>query len=206
MKHIVKLCADDLLTIINNNYSIKLKASHAHELVAAFFGYKSNAALLADTIAPISNLLQANIIVLASSQSIDERRKTLQDLPPELPENQVLGEIVYSTLLSNKCLLNAPWAAYEPFALFLADEYLREQKMDKLYRAPVREGVSIENADNYKHLLVSRFYQLPVANATAFMVGEIEITTSIKLQLIAGRIGYGKPEIFVKIESLGTRP
>src|SRR5690606_30055583 len=127
----------------------------------------------ADTIAPISNLLQANIIVLAPSQPIDERRKTLQDLPLELPENQVLGEIVYSTLLSNKCLLSAPWAAYEPFALFLADEYLREQKMNKIYRAPVREGVSIENADNHKHLLVSRFYQLPIANETTFMVSEI---------------------------------
>lgn len=206
MKHIVKLCADDLRTIINNKYSIKLKASHAHELVAAFFGYKSNAALLADTIAPISNLLQANIIVLAPSQPIDERRKTLQDLPLELPENQVLGEIVYSTLLSNKCLLSAPWAAYEPFALFLADEYLREQKMNKIYRIPVREGVSIEDADEHKQLLVSRFYQLPITNATTFMVSEIEIKTFIKLPLIAGRIGYGKPEISVKIENLRTRP
>lgn len=206
MKHIVKFCADDLRTFINNNYSTKLKASHAHELVAAFFGYKSNAALLADIIAPISNLPQANNIVLAPSKPIDERRKTLQDLPFELPENHVLGEIIYSTLLSNKCLLSPPWAACEPLALYLADEYLREQKMDKFYRDPVREGVSIENTDNHKHLLVSRFYQLPIANATTFMVSEIEITTSIKLPLIAGRIGYGKPEISVKIENLGTRP
>lgn len=133
-----------------------MKASHAHELVAAFFGYKSNVALLADTIAPISNLPQANIIVLAPSEPIDERRKTLQDLPLELPENQVLGEIVYSTLLLNKCLLSAPWAAYQSLALFLADEYLRAQKMDKIYRAPVSEGVSIKNTDNHKYLLVSR--------------------------------------------------
>ncbi len=53
---------------------------------------------------------------------------------------------------------------------------------------------------------VSRFYQLPITNATTFMVCEIEITTFIKFPLIAGRIGYGKPEISVKIEQLGTRP
>ncbi len=206
MKHIVKLCADDLRTFINNNYSIKLKASHAHELVAAFFGYKSNAALLADTIAPISNLPQANIIVLAPSEPIDERRKQLQDLPLELPDNQVLGEIIYSTLLSNKYLVINPWPTYKRFAFALADEYLREQKVDKIYRKPIREGISIENADNHKYLLVSRFYQLPIANATTFMVREIEITTCIKLPFIAGRIGYGKPEISVKIEKLGIRP
>lgn len=207
MKHIVKLCADDLRTIINNNCSIKLKASHAHELVAAFFGYKSNAALLADTIAPISNLPQANFIVLAPTEPIEERRKQLQDLPLELPDNQVLGEIIYSTLLSNKYLLTNPWSTYKQLSFALADEYLREQNVDKIYRKPIREGVSIEDADNHKHLLVSRFYQLPVvSNATAFMVREIEITTSIKLPLIAGRIGYCKPEISVKIEKLGIRP
>lgn len=206
MKRITKLCADSLCTFTSNNFSIKLKVSLAHELVAAFFGYKSKAALLADTIAPISNLTQANIIVLAPSKFIEERRKRLQDLPLKLPDNQVLCEIIYFTLLSNKCLLSTPRGTYEDAALFLADEYLREQKMDKIYRAPVREGVSIKDADNHKHLFVKRFYQLPITNAITFMVNEIEITTFIKLPLIAGRIGYGKPEISVKIEKLGIRP
>jgi hypothetical protein len=206
MKCIIKFCADDLRIFINSNYNIKLKASHAHELVAAFFGYKSNAALIADTIAPISKLPQANFIVLAPTEPIEERRKQLHDLPLELPDNQVLGEIIYSTLLSKKHLLTNPWPTHKRLAFALADEYLREQKMDKIYRKSIREGVSIENADNQKHLLVSRFYQLPIANATAFMVREIEITTSIKLPFIAGRIGYGKPEISLKIEKLGTRP
>lgn len=206
MKYIPKLCADGLRAFTNANYGIRLKASQAHELVAAFFGYKSNAALRADTIAPINNLPQANILVLAPLGPIEERRKKLQDLPLELPDNQVLAEIIYSTLLSNKCLLSAPWATYEHFALWLADEYLREQKMDKVYRAPVRTGMSIEDVDNFKQLLVSRFYQLPITNAKTFIIREIEITTFIKLPLIAGRIGYGKPEISVKIEKLGIRP
>lgn len=206
MKCIIKFCADDLRIFINSNHNIKLKASYAHELFAAFFGYKSNAALIADTIAPISKLPQANFIVLAPTEPIEERRKQLQDLPLELPDNQVLGEIIYSTLLSNKYLLTNPWPTHKRLAFALADEYLQEQKMDKIYRKPIREGVNIENADNQKHLLVSRLYQLSIANSTAFMVREIEITTSIKLPFIAGRIGYGKPEISVKIEKLGTRP
>ncbi|HEV8051033.1 MAG TPA: hypothetical protein VGP47_00950 [Parachlamydiaceae bacterium] len=78
--------------------------------------------------------------------------------------------------------------------------------MDKIYRDSVGEGVSIlEDADNPKQLLVTRFYQLPITNATTFSVNEIEINTFIKLALIAGRIGYGKPEISVKIEKFRMR-
>lgn len=202
MKHIPKLCADTLRASADTNYSTKLKSSHAHELVAAFFGYNSNAALLADTTAPISNLPQANIIVLAPTEPIEQRRKKLQDLPIELPDNYVLGEIIYSTLLLNKCLLSAPWANYEKLALFLADEYLREQRMDKIYRKPISEGVSIEEASDYKQLLVSRFYQLPMMNVSTHIACEILITTLIKLTPIAGRIGFSKPKISVKIEKL----
>lgn len=62
MQHITKLCADHLRAFVNDNHGVKLKASHAHELVAAFFGYKSRAALLADTRHPLSNLTSAALI------------------------------------------------------------------------------------------------------------------------------------------------
>ena len=204
MNYITKLCADDLRTFISNNYSIKLKATHAHELVAAFFGYKTNAALLADTNTPISNLPQAHVVILAPSESIDERRKRLHDLPLELPDTQVLGEIIFTTL-SNKGLLSKPWPTYEHFAKFLADECLREKKMDKIYRNPVGEGVSVKDGDDHKQLIVSRFYQQLITNSATFMVNEFQITTFIKLPLVAGRIGYNRPEFSMKIENLGTR-
>ena len=93
---ISKLCADQLC-VISNNYGVKLKSSHAHELVAAFFGYKSKAALLSDTFAPIENIGQAKIFVLIPSAFIEERRKCLVDLPSDLPDTHVLGK---------KCLLS----------------------------------------------------------------------------------------------------
>jgi len=43
-----KLCADFLRASYKSQTLGKLKASHARELVAAFFGYKSHAALLAE--------------------------------------------------------------------------------------------------------------------------------------------------------------
>lgn len=41
---ITKACADSLRTFTENNYGIQLKSSHAHELVAAFFGNSLRAA------------------------------------------------------------------------------------------------------------------------------------------------------------------
>ena len=43
---ITKACADSLRGFTQNNYGIQLKSSHAHELVAAYFGYSSRATIL----------------------------------------------------------------------------------------------------------------------------------------------------------------
>lgn len=61
---ITKACADSLRAFTQNNYGIQLKSSHAHELVAAYFGYSSRAALLAEKQCPIVNLTDADIIIL----------------------------------------------------------------------------------------------------------------------------------------------
>lgn len=203
MQHITKLCADHLRIFTKDNYGIKLKASHAHELVAAIFGYQSKAALLADTKYPLSNLRQASIIVLAPTAPIDQRRTKLQDLPLDLPDTYTLAEGAYSGLLSEEWLLNKPWPTYELLATFLADEYLRQQKKEKIYRAPVREGVKIEREDDCVWLIVFRFYQIPLDNGPP--VYEANITTTIKLPRVAGHIGYANPEISVNIEKLGMR-
>ena len=51
MQHdIPKLCADSLRSFLSDNHGIKLKSGHAHEIVAAFFGYKSKISLLADEV------------------------------------------------------------------------------------------------------------------------------------------------------------
>ena len=76
-KGISKICADSLRTFSNEKFDIKLKAAHAHELVAAFFGYSSKNALLADKKYPINNLDQAEIIVMIPDDFIDQRRRDL---------------------------------------------------------------------------------------------------------------------------------
>lgn len=198
MEQITKLCADSLRTFVNDHYGIKLKPTHAHELVAIYFGYKSNAALRADTVAPITNLRQAAILVLAPTAPIDLRRQELEGLSPDLPDTYTLGEGLYSALIAEKWITNTPWPVFELLAKALADEHLRLNNLAGIYRSPVREGVKIERMEDGVQLVVLRTYQLPSTHGS---VHEAKITTTINLPRIAGHIGYGKPEVSVDIES-----
>lgn len=98
---ITKACADSLRAFTQNNYGIKLKSSHAHELVAAYLVYSSRAALLADESYPITKLMDAEIIILNPPiLFVDHRLKTLENLPSELPSSEVLAEGVYAPINS----------------------------------------------------------------------------------------------------------
>ena len=195
MQQITKLCADSLRTFIDDKYGARLKPTHAHELVAAFFGYKSNASLRADEIAPISNLRQAEIIVLAPTAPIDQRRQELEGLPDGLPDTYTLGEGVYSGLIAEKWILNTPWPVFELLAISFADGYLHQQGMANTYRSPLREGVKIEREESKVRLIVLRSYQVFTGGGG---VRELQLTTTITLSRVAGYIGYGKPTIEVE--------
>ena len=73
-REISKLCADSLRTLASEKYGVKLKSAHAHELVAAYFGYGSKNALLADENHPISALAQAEIVVTMPDEFFNKRR------------------------------------------------------------------------------------------------------------------------------------
>lgn len=206
MQDITKLCADHLRAF-SENYGVKLKASHAHELVAAFFGYKSRAALLADTQYPLSNLPLANVIVLAPTAPIDQRCKDLhKDIPPKFPDSYSLGEVIYTVLLAEKWLISTPWSTYEQLAAHLADNYISQNSIKKFYRAPIGENIKIEYKNDSICLTVLRFYQVLTEKILLDgVISETNITTTIWLKRIAGHIGYGKPQISVELWMDGAR-
>ena len=85
-----KLCADHLRATLNS--SSKLKASHARELAAAYFGYKSHAALLADNRYPIINLPDASILI-PDVPMLNTRVTQLNGLPVDLPPAMELAKL-----------------------------------------------------------------------------------------------------------------
>jgi hypothetical protein len=212
MQHdISKLCSDSLRTFTNDKYDIKLKAAHAHELVAAYLGYSSKNALLADRKYPVNNLDQAEIVVMISDDFIDQRRNELQGLSLELPDSYTLGEAVYAPLFSDEWWVSPypPFRSFEKLAKFFVEDNDTYQRVFKFYRdIPVHHYVGIKPSENEVLLSVIHSSQ----NSTGEMVGHGE--TTINLPRVAGRVGFSKPQLSVgqwtggarrTLESLGVQ-
>ncbi len=196
---IVKLCAASLRDFLKREHAIEeLKSSHAHELAAAFWGYKSKNALLADTKYPLENLPQARIMVLAPTAPIDERRAQLEGLPPFLPNNYILGAEMWAGLIAKKqWMLGKPWPTFEALAVSLADETLRQHMREEMHYKPTGEGVKVEHQGDSVLMTVTRFYQIPKGDGVS--VDNRHMTLTITLPRVAGHVGYGQPETSIKI-------
>ena len=206
-----KLCADSLRTFTDENYRIKLKAAHAHELVATYFGYSTKNSMLADKKYPITKLDRGEIIVMVPDEAIDQRRKDLQGLSSDLPDSYTLGEAVYSSLFSDEWWASPypPFRDYEKLAKFLVEENDAYQEVFKFYRdIPVHHYVDIKPSENEVRLSVIH----STRTSTGEMLGHGE--TTINLPRIAGCIGFSKPQVSVgqwtggarrTLESLGVQ-
>jgi len=194
---ITKECADSLRSFTQNKFGIQLKSSHAHEFVAAYFGYSSRAALLADTKCPISNLREAEFIVLTPTALIKERCKDLHGLPENLPHELVEG--VYSPLYQGKLIRHKVWPTFDYLALTLADESLNSKPIQSLYLNPIfsgarkvqREGVKVYYNNDGVDLMVFREYVVPslLLSGQKARRGVVDV---FELKRVAGYIGYVK--------------
>lgn len=210
MSSIIKLCADHLRAF-SNNHGVKLKSGHAHELVAAFFGYKSKAAMQADNLCPITKLKQAQFFVLVPSLFIDERRKCMEGLPSDLPDTYTLGEEMFVKLISDEQLSFRVFPSWKHLAEALTCEYLQKhgnlalslnfgdyKKARYMFNKPLYEfKPKIETIDNKIKLTVTNRYYGSHDVHFQSIDHSIDIVIKIELTRIAGYVGYSDPEISV---------
>ena len=201
-RDISKLCADSLRALANEKYGTKLKSAHAHELVAAYFGYRSKNALLADENYPISALAQAEIVVTMPDEFFNKRRMDLQELSSDLPDNSDLYQTIHSTLVTNKLLMSPfpPVGDFEKLAISLLR---RSPQYDAAFPfhsdVPLDHFVAVRGAANHVLLTVSHAYAPQSEDSLA------EGRTTISLPRVAGRIGFGRPELMPERWSGGRR-
>lgn len=204
---IAKFCANHL-RVLSSNYGVKLKSAHAHELVAAFFGYKSKAAMQADIFCSIEKIADVQIFVLIPSLFVDERRKCLEDLPPDLPNTYMLGESMLVQLaLEKNLLVDKSFASWSHLAEVLTGEYLQKygdsllplnfgiyERARNIFNKPLYKfNPKIETIDNQIKLIISNKYH----GSCDVQFQPINIKIAIELQRIAGHVGYANPKISV---------
>ncbi|AHI05768.1 Atc1 protein [Bdellovibrio bacteriovorus W] len=199
---IPKMCADSLRTFTSEKLNIKLKAAHAHELFAAYVGYSSKNAMLADTKYPINSLPQAKIVIMVPDADVDRRRTDLEGLSPDLPNSYLLGEPIYASLFSDKFWAShyPPFRSFEKAAIYLAERDYNFQEVFKRYHGiPLHHFVSVRREQDA--------VTLSVIHATRTSNGEMlgNGKTKIELHRVAGHIGYEEPRISVERWSGGAR-
>jgi len=201
-QHLYKLCADSLRTYCSNTYNVKLKAAHAHELVAAYFGYASKNALLADTDFPADNLGQAKIVVMMPDTFINERRSELKGLPADLPDSYALGEWFYDPLFAGEHWRGEtpPFRSYKALAKYLIERNAAYQSAFSLSRdLPTEHIVVAHEAKQEVILEVTRAHRIDDEE----LIGYGRAT--IRLPRAAGRIGFGEPKVRVETWSGGMQ-
>lgn len=189
---ISKICADSLRNFSKEKYDIKMKATHAHELVAAYFGYSSRNAMLADSKFPISNLTKAKVFVMIPEGEIDLRRKMLHDLSDNLPDSYTLGEAVYSPLFADDSLYTSefpPFRSFEKLAIYFVESSERWKSVFKTFGNFQMEHIfQVKESQEEIKLTVVHAYRISEDEVSG--AGQ----TMLTLQRVTGRIGFEKPQ------------
>ncbi|MES2111241.1 MAG: YozE family protein [Bacteroidota bacterium] len=185
---ITKRCADSLRSFSQNQFGVQIKSSHAHELVAAYMGYSSRAALLADSKCPITNLRQAEILVLTPTAPIRERRAELKGLPENLPDD--IAEGVYLPLYNEKWILHKIWPTLEELGKALADQHLKSKPAYFGDQAVQRHGVKLEFHNGEVAIVVFREYVSPSLTLSLMRNVTRSVVDVFLLKRVACHIGY----------------
>jgi hypothetical protein len=203
---ISKLCADFLRTFVFDELRITLKATHARELIAAFFGYKSHAALLAERTYPLGRLGDAALLV-PDVALMEARRKRLHGLSRGMPDMAGTAATVADFLqqqghfTGNVCL-------DDPLDVYVIDILLPDadaQVIDALAGVlattnatgyqPYYETAEASERDDGITFTVSGTCYGDQNDDRMFYGDTIDMTLEVELPRIAGHVAYGDPRI-----------
>lgn len=187
---ITKRCANSLRTHLSAKYGIQLKSSHAHEIVAAFWGYKSKIALLADAQHSLDNLPAAEFILLESSANfVDQRLKSLNELPAGLPPSDLLVEGIYSAIMEDEVLSRKIQQSFRDLVVSLAKQHISEQTRPFGVEPEFTTEVDVKPAVTDGEFTV--WFNSPSSEGKYSSYAKVDV----RFPRVAGRIGYAEPEI-----------
>jgi len=197
-----KLCADFLRQKHASLSPEKLKASHARELVAAFFGYKSHAALMAEKAYPLQRLEEAYIFI-PDLPLLEDRRVKLNDLPANLISSMNIAKLL-SDFLSNEGLCGGNVWLYDSLESYITDVFLPDSQSlidDELsgvmaetnagfFDTPYYDDVKIHDGDDELIITASAQYKGEPLDDKPFCGDTIDMGVQITLPRIAGKRGF----------------
>ena len=207
--NISKYSADYLRTSYNFSDGDKLKASHARELVAAIFGYKSHAALMAEKTFQIDYLHEANIFI-PDIVLLERRRQCLKNLPTGLPSSLELASTLSLNLQEERYLHGNVWLC-ESIGDYVMEELLIENDsfiMDELsdimagtnaiFDDAYYDSATVSDEDDSLVITVGGTYSGTSHDDKPFCGDQINMKIVVTLYRTAGRRGFQDFDIYVE--------
>lgn len=201
-----KDCADYLRAYYHSLTGGKLSAGHAHELVAAFFGYASGAALRAEVKYPLAGLSQAEILMPDLSM-MDRRLQDLKGVPANMPAADDIATQLCTFLSAQGYFGGDVWQTRDLSEFIIVDFIHKDPQM---IEEALASEVALTNA-YFDELYVDEVMlnvglDALVATATGSLFGEndpdrvfhgdkVNFQTQITFPRIAARIAFGSPEV-----------
>ncbi|EMI4517026.1 hypothetical protein [Vibrio harveyi] len=197
-----KLCADFLRQNHASQSTEKLKASHARELVAAFFGYKSHAALMAEKTYLIAQLEEAYIFIPDISL-MNDRRPKLTGLPNDLNQSIDLAKLL-SDMLSEEGLYGGDVWLYDTLETYIVEVLLPDCQSlidDQLsgamaetnagfFDAPYYDDVKIEDRGDELVAIAKAQYKGESLDDKPFCGDTLNMVVKVTLPRMAGKRGF----------------
>jgi hypothetical protein len=205
---ISKACSDFLRSEFATQTGDRLKASHSRELVAAYFGYKSHAALLAEKTYPLDGLDNAAVLV-PNIPLIDVRRKCLDGLSRALPSSYELASKLTEFLKQQGYFEGEVWL-YESLSSYVTEVLLIEKDglmLDLLSGVMAEtnayfdsefghyESAEIDEQDDRVVVEVTGQYCGSSDTERPFCGDTIDVQAKVELYRVAGRAAFTEPDI-----------
>lgn len=201
MSDLSKLCADYLRSSCTPQASGKLKASHARELVAAFFGYKSHAALIAEKTYPLENLEEA-VILVPDVPLIEQRRSRLKGLPDDVPVSRSLAGMLATYLQEEGHFGGDVWL-YDSLESYVTEVLIPDcdgmlsdelsgimAETNACFFMPYFESAEIEDSGDELVVVASGKYEGEQLDDKPFCGDTIDATVYVTLPRIAGKRAF----------------
>jgi len=203
---IQKDCADFLRQTYSNNSGGKLRAGHAHELTAAYFGYASAAALRSEAAYPLTALDEGEILI-PNIPLMEQRMQQLDGLPSGLPDATELASNLSNFLVSTDRFSGETWHT-DKLETYIEETFIPARS------AEIEDDLTGEMAETnayFDELYVEEVTLSPgnddlIATVSGHLNGEndpdrpfsgdsIEFTTTVTFERVAGRTAYTRPKL-----------
>lgn len=194
-----KLCAE----FLRNSY--KTKPTHAHELVAAFFGYKSHAAQLSEERYKLEYVGDVELLIPAIDR-IEDRRYRLEGLPVSLPESKAIAEGLVRYLKDNELFEGEAWFV-DDLGTYLMEEFLPENvaldvelsaeiaSTNAIFEDVYYESAATQDTDESLIVSVQGLYSGETRDERPYAGDEIDFVVKVEFPRVSGRSGFLWPEV-----------